>query len=167
MGSSTHRIKFAGLILLMGAVAACSLFGEPAPPRPMPEPMALPANAALLYWIVEGEPVVRDEVLTLYSAGEIAYLDRVKQRKGSQFLMPSGVEYFLDTLQKSGWLGLQPAYRPSSRGRKPQPTFVTLSARIGGIERTVQWEAPACPKELVEIEAELNQLLAVVRDSAR
>jgi len=166
MRELARRSGFAGLVLLLGAVVACSLFGE-GTPRPLPTPVALPADAVLLYWVVEGDPVVRDEGLILYPKGDVSYEDRVQQRKGSQFLTPRGVEHFLDALQNSNWPGLQAAYRPSSGQRTPQPAFVALSARVGGAEKTVQWEAPACPQELVEVAAELDQLLAVVRESAR
>jgi hypothetical protein len=159
--ATTWRVV-CGTLLLLLVLSACSA-GQPA--QPLPPITPLPAEAVLAYRLVEGEPATRDETILLYPAGQVSYVEAVSGRKGSQVVMPGGVQRFLDNLQAARFADLSAAYRP--RGASAIPVYHTLSARLGGAVKTVQWEAPQTPPGLGDFVREWEQFISVIRASAR
>jgi hypothetical protein len=158
--TTTRRIVCGTLLLLLALSAACS-GGQPA--RPLPPITPLPAGAVLMYRVVENDPATRDETILLYPEGQVSYVESVNGRKGSQFIMPGGVQRFLDTLQSARFASLSESYRP--RNAQTKPIYYTLSARLGGAVKTVQWEAPQTPPGLADFLREWDQFLDVIRAS--
>jgi hypothetical protein len=149
------------LLALFCLLAACS-GGQPA--RPLPPITPLPDEAVLLYRLVEGEPATRDETILLHAGGQVSYLEAVSGRKGSQFVTPDGVQRFLGKLEAARFASLLASYRP--RSASSSPVYHTLSARLGGAVKAVQWEAPQTPTELGDFMREWEQFVAVIRASA-
>lgn len=160
-GAARRFLQGLALFLLVIALSACGIANKT--PAPLPTPMPLPDRGVLLYWVVEGDPPTRDESIIVYASGEVSYEDHITGRRGSQQIGPLGAERLLGLLRASGFTGLQEEYRrPRWRGI----AFAALAARLDGETKTVRWESNAMPDKLAQVIQELEQFLAVVRQTA-